>query len=172
MSRIVLSVHLPLDTDGFLRRECSNCEREFKWRPTPPGNSEEVAPVAPAECYFCPYCYESAATDTWWTKGQLEYLKQAVLSEAVAPELRRLKASFDAMNQAGGLLRIDAQIPSLTQPESLSEPDDMSRVAFPCHPEKPIKVDERWNLDVACLVCGIRYPITLVRAQAPDDGGS
>ena len=24
-------MEIPLDSDGFLRRECPTCEREFKW---------------------------------------------------------------------------------------------------------------------------------------------
>jgi hypothetical protein len=32
---VQLSMSLPLDGDGFLRRECPTCEREFKWLPSP-----------------------------------------------------------------------------------------------------------------------------------------
>jgi hypothetical protein len=32
-----LSMSFPLDSDGFLRRVCPSCEREFKWLPTPEG---------------------------------------------------------------------------------------------------------------------------------------
>lgn len=28
---IKISVSIPLDDDGFLRRECPTCEQEFKW---------------------------------------------------------------------------------------------------------------------------------------------
>lgn len=40
----------------------------------------------------------------------------------------------------------------------------MVRVEFPCHLEEPIKVDKTWKEDIACLLCGIRYPVDLVRA--------
>ena len=31
MNEIRLSVPFPLDSEGFLRRECPSCRREFKW---------------------------------------------------------------------------------------------------------------------------------------------
>lgn len=42
---------VPLDSEGFLRRECPTCEREFKWKPA--GEDEEATP-APEGGYFCP----------------------------------------------------------------------------------------------------------------------
>ena len=45
----------------------------------------------------------------------------------------------------------------------------MVRVDMPCHPEEPLKVDAKWDGEVACLVCGIRYPVDLVRALPDDD---
>lgn len=35
MSDMSVSMSLPLDEDRFLRRECPNCERQFKWWHTP-----------------------------------------------------------------------------------------------------------------------------------------
>lgn len=32
----------PLDSDGFLRRECPTCEREFKWLPSCEGEAEQA----------------------------------------------------------------------------------------------------------------------------------
>ena len=48
----------------------------------------------------------------------------------------------------------------------------MVRVDVPCHPEEPTKVDEGWDGEVACLVCGIRYPVDLVRALPEEGGGA
>lgn len=41
MSEIPIPMSLPLDKDGFLRRECPNCERQFKWWPS--SSSEETS---------------------------------------------------------------------------------------------------------------------------------
>jgi hypothetical protein len=35
MSDMSVSMSLPLDEDGFLRRECPTCERQFRWWHTP-----------------------------------------------------------------------------------------------------------------------------------------
>ncbi len=47
----------------------------------------------------------------------------------------------------------------------------MMRVDFPCHPEEPLKVSEDWDGDVACLLCGIQYPVELIRPLPEDASG-
>ena len=156
---------LPLDTDGFLRRECPTCERQFKWWPTSP--SEEAAEVAQEtpEVYYCPYCHEPAGPEAWWTKKQLEYVQELAAAEVLGPELRRFKNDMEGGNRRSReLIRFDVSLPPLSRPEPLAEPDDMVRIDVPCHPEEPLKVDEGWDQEVACLVCGVRYPVDLVRA--------
>jgi hypothetical protein len=163
-----IPISLPLDSDGFLRRECPACERQFKWRPNQPDESAEDAEAAEqVEAYYCPLCYQPASPDAWWTKEQLEYAQKMALAEAAAPALRRFKRNVEGGNR-GGLLKINIELPPMARPEALTEPDDMVRVEFPCHLEEPVKVDEAWDEEVACLVCGIRYPVDLVRAL-PDD---
>lgn len=161
---------LPLDTDGFLRRECPSCERQFKWWPT--STSEEAteeAQEAP-EVYYCPYCHEPADPGAWWTKEQLEYAQQLAAAEVLGPELRRFKNDMERGNRRSrGLVRFDVSLQPLSRPEPLTEPDDMVRVDIPCHPEEPIKVEETWDQEVACLVCGIHYPVELVRALSDED---
>jgi hypothetical protein len=65
---VQLSMSLPLDGDGFLRRECATCEREFKWLPSPDqleeGNGESRAAATdaqPPDAYYCPYCTVTGA---------------------------------------------------------------------------------------------------------------
>jgi hypothetical protein len=163
-----MSISLPLDADGFLRRECPACERQFKWWHNPASEDDtETAPPEQPEAYFCPYCYQPAAPDAWWTKEQLEYAQKMAAAEIIAPELRRFKRDVEGIGK-GGIVSFDVTLPALARPEPMVEPDDMVRVEFPCHLEEPIKIDEAWDGEVACLVCGIRYPVDLVRAL-PDD---
>lgn len=166
MSEMSIPMNLPLDKDGFLRRECPNCERQFKWWPTP--TSEEAEEMADA--YFCPYCYEPAPLDTWWTKEQLEYAQQLAMAEALGPQLHRMKGDLERGNRRSKGIRFEMSSSALSRPEPLVEPDDMVRVDMPCHPEEPLKVDDEWDGEVACLVCGIRYPVDLVRAQPEEEG--
>lgn len=79
-----ISVSIPLDVDGFLRRECPTCEREFKWLP-----SDESKTVDPGG-YFCPYCAVQAPADHWHTKAQLEYVSDIGFREIAGPLLERL----------------------------------------------------------------------------------
>ena len=160
---------LPLDADGFLRRECPTCERQFKWWPTPPSEESAERPREAPESYCCPYCHEPADPGAWWTTEQLEYAKELAAAEVLGPELRRFKNDMERGNRGSrGLIGFDASLPPLSRPELLAEPDDMVRVDVPCHPEEPLKVDESWDREVACLVCGVHYPVDLVRAL-PDD---
>ena len=159
---------LPLDADGILRRECPTCERQFKWWPTlPPDDAIDETQEA-VEVYFCPYCHEPADPDAWWTKEQLEYAQQLALAEALGPQLRRMKNNLERGSRRAHGVSFEMSVTSLSRPEPLSEPDDMVRIDVPCHPEEPLKVDEEWEHEVTCLVCGISYPVELVRAL-PDD---
>ncbi len=158
-----IPMSLPLDSDGFLRRECPNCERQFKWfsNPTNEETSDEELLLLTPEAYFCPYCYELASTDAWWTKQQLEYAKQIALSQALGPEIRKLQRNLKGMSSK--MLKVEVNEVSFSDPVPLEERDDMVLVKLPCHLNEPLKVDPEWSNEVACLVCGIQYPIDLVR---------
>ena len=78
-----------------------------------------------------------------------------------------MKGNLERGNRRSRMVRIEMSLPQFSRPEPLTEPNDMVRVDYPCHHEEPIKVDEEWDREVACLVCGIRYPVELVR-QLPD----
>ncbi len=160
---------LPLDKEGFLRRECPHCERQFKWWPTPPEEEISEDTQEAPEAYFCPYCHEPAPLGAWWTKEQLEYAQQIAVAEALGPQLRRMKNDLGRGNRRSKGISFEMSGSALSQPEPLVEPDDMVRVDLPCHPEEPVKVEELWDQEVACLVCGIRYPVDLVRALPDED---
>ena len=67
-----MSIPIPLDNDGFLRRECPTCGREFKWHDGPANEEAEVAPVV--DVYYCPLCGAPAGPDDWWTQSQLDFI--------------------------------------------------------------------------------------------------
>ncbi len=165
MSEVTLPMSLPLDSDGFLRRECPLCERQFKWRPNEASDAEPGGGTdTGAEAYFCPCCHEPAPPDAWWTKEQLAYARQLAAAEVLGPQLRDLQDTIEGINRSGGFLRIETELTAPGRPVALTEADDMVRIDLPCHPEEPLKVDDAWDGEVACLVCGIHYPVDLVRA--------
>lgn len=123
MSELPIPMSLPLDEDGFLRRECPNCERQFKWWPTPPSEESLDKDAQEAvEAYFCPYCHEPAAPNAWWTKEQVEYAQQLAAAKVLGPQLRRFKSGMESRNRRSRGIRFDVSLPSLPQPESLTEP--------------------------------------------------
>ena len=144
MSEHKVSVALPLDRDGFLRRECPTCEREFKWRYGDESEDEHVTEPPPGG-YFCPYCAVQAADDAWWTKPQLEHMQVIGAREFMGPMLNEIGRSLGAGN-------VKADLPD--EPDPLQEQDDMRRVEFTCHPAEPVKVLDEWDQPAHCLLCG------------------
>jgi hypothetical protein len=146
---ILVPLTLPLDADGFLRRECPNCEREFKVFPS--GDSEPV----PADGYCCPYCGERAGNDSWFTRGQIRVIDSAINQNVIPSLLGDLEDSLaDLERTSGGLLSARIERSESLRPSRLTEPNDMKVVAFDCHPKEPIKVVDEWSGPVHCIVCG------------------
>lgn len=148
------SMSVPLDDDGFLRRECPTCEREFKWLPGGDQSydaAESGVDVDPAG-YFCPYCGVQAPTSNWFTKSQIEAAKATLLGE-ILPEMRNWGRGLE--RSSGGLLKIEVDVPDPPDVPALTEENDMRRVEFECHPSEPLKVLETWDQRVRCLVCGV-----------------
>jgi hypothetical protein len=90
---VTLSMAIPVDSDGFLRRECApTCEREFKWLPASADEADEDAAEradAADGGYFCPYCGVQRPADAWFTKAQIELAQRVVEVEVVGPMLRK-----------------------------------------------------------------------------------
>jgi hypothetical protein len=145
-----LSMSLPLDDEGFLRRECPTCEREFKWLSSSSEDTgEDEVDATALDGYFCPYCGVQAAPDAWWTKPQLERMKAIVYDEVVGPELEKFKSSISRMGS--GFIKASVDITRPDSPAELSEEvNDMRQIDFSCHPDEPVKVLEAWTDQVYC----------------------
>lgn len=149
-----LSVSLPLDSDGFLRRECPTCEREFKWLSSE--EAEAGAEPVPEGGYYCPYCAIQAPPDAWWTSVQLELVHSVVSKEIVEPELKKFERSLRSISRrSGGFISASMKTELPPEADPLVETDDMRRVDFECHPSEPVKVLDDWARDVHCLICGM-----------------
>lgn len=147
---VEIPMSLPLDDDGFLRRECPTCEREFKGLVAQEGDEEDAA-TDPAGIY-CPYCVIQAPMDSWWTQAQLEHATGLAQQQIVAPMLDDFAKSLG--KSSGGFLKMDVKRSKTPEPLELSEANDMRRVEFACHPDESIKVLDDWAGPVHCLVCG------------------
>jgi hypothetical protein len=151
---VVLSMSLPLDSDGFLRRECPTCERELKWLAS--GDDEEDDEDGGAEVpdggYFCPYCGIQAPPETWLTQAQVELAENLVATQVVGPMMKDFASGLG--RSSGGLISVSATYDEPDAMEPLTEADDMTRVDFTCHPGEPVKVLDDWAGKVLCPMCG------------------
>jgi hypothetical protein len=150
-----ISITLPPDADGFLRRECPHCERQFKWHHGPA--NEEAEAQAPPTVYYCPLCGKSAALDAWWTQEQIDYAQGFAQPAAMRFALDELASAFRGnkyvkIKSGGG-----SELPGV--PVSLTEPNDMQIVASPCHAYEPVKVPDDWNGPLHCLLCGAPFMV-------------
>lgn len=151
---VTLGMSVPLDSDGFLRRECPTCEREFKWLPSGEDDSEDASPL-PDGGYFCPYCGIQAPAGHWLTKAQAELAQNIVATEVLGPMLKDFNRDLRNIGRrSGGLISVSAEYDGPDPMEPLTEADDMKRVDSECHPSEPLKVLEEWAGPVHCLVCG------------------
>lgn len=154
MDDIEMTVTLPLDSDGFLRRECPHCERQFKWHDGPA--NEEAEQHEDPSAYYCPLCGEPAGLDSWWTREQLDYAEgsmKPVAMQALADEFAK---SFRGMK---GVTYKPGRLDEADTPMPLTEPDDMVIVTSPCHAYEPVKVpDDRPDV-LHCLVCGAQFAV-------------
>lgn len=151
---ISIPVSLPLDSDGFLRRECPTCEGEFKWFSHQEGDPDAET----VDKYFCPLCGVPAGLESWWTPAQLEYMEGAT-----APQVDRLIQ--DSLNDAFKGMKGTTVKPNrsysrgISTPSAIVEPDDMTIAEPPCHPNEPVKVPETATAKVYCLVCGTPFAV-------------
>jgi hypothetical protein len=159
-----LEVSFPLDDDGFLRRECPHCRREFKLRVaddggsdpplSDPTNSEDASDELTDA--FCPYRAHQSDQSELLTRGQRRVVEAAVLDQVVNPELGGLSDALAGIEAASGGL-ISASLERSHQPSAdLTERNDMMRVDFTCHADDPVKVEDGWHGAVHCSICGKR----------------
>jgi DNA-directed RNA polymerase subunit RPC12/RpoP len=142
-----IAISMPLDGDGFLRRRCPQCSREFKWHH---GESDEDSAMEP-DGYRCPYCSEQT-TDSWFTVAQ----QAAIEDELAFFAESQIHDAFKGMERhSNEFIKIETgPTPTRRNRPPLTEPDDMRRVDFACHPAEPVKVLDDWTEPVHCLVCG------------------
>jgi hypothetical protein len=148
---------IPVDLDGFLRRECPTCEREFKWFPASGDEEGSVAGV-PAGGFFCPYCGVQAPADAWFTKAQIALAQKITETEVIEPMLRKFADDIARTFRSAGMTIRSTPGRQADEPELLTEADDMTRVDFECHPSEPLKILDEWRNPVHCLICGEPKP--------------
>lgn len=77
------SVDIKKDDEGYLGRECPECEKYFKIKP-----GTGIPDFS--DCY-CPYCQHLGPQDHFWTKQQIEYARSVVLNKVSSDLLKMMK---------------------------------------------------------------------------------
>lgn len=152
-----IPVSLPIDHDGFLRRECPSCFGEFKWHHGPANAEAEQLP-SPVE-YHCPRCGQSAPHNAWFTQAQAKYMREAAapaLTQMIDDELGK---AFKGLNSKHIKVTKTARLSSPASPMPLTEPDDMEIVTSPCHAWEPVKVPHDAASPLYCLICGAAFVV-------------
>lgn len=169
--RLAVSV----DRDGFLRRTCPACGRDFKTELDP----ADLQWALSAECrrvgldvgdadhdttdasLRCPFCAHVAESPEMHTEETSDYLRRLILREFVLPkmnaEMSALEDVFSSTRGGAGFLSISMKftherdvLPA--RPIHGPEPADMKIVSFLCC-GKRLKVPEAWTELDACAYC-------------------
>ena len=178
MGDIEINISLPLDDGAFLRRECPSCRKEFKVMLTTEelvtltqegihsfmteseSKTDSDTSVSEVLEQFCPYCGQSAPSDSWWTQEQLSYISvfaQNIMANLVNEGLiRPFQRSFG--QQRSGPLSSSFEGHEMEQQEPWISPevDDMDVFGLPCCNRK-IKVEENTTGPVHCFFCGFPH---------------
>lgn len=139
------SIPIPRDENGYLGRECPECERYFKITPGT-GLSGENLP-----CH-CPYCGHSAPQDQFFTKDQIEYAKSVVFSKVTGAVIKDLK-SLEFNHRPKGPFGIGISMKVEGRPQPIRHYSE-----------------EELEEEVVCDHCTLRYTVYGTFAFCPDCG--
>jgi len=179
MSEIRMNLSFPLDNDGFFRRECPFCRKEFKVLL----EKEELTDLAQKGIdsfmielkeetmdldksehseteFICPYCGQRAPSDSWWTQEQRAYMgivAKNIIAKIVNENLIcPLKRTFRRSNSGMVSIRFEGEEMEQQEPWISPEVNDMKIFDLPCCQRK-IKIEENWWNVVYCFFCGFPY---------------
>jgi hypothetical protein len=152
-----IQVSLPLDNDGFLRRECPHCMQQFKWHHGPANEEAETAEDPPA--YYCPFCGQPAGHDSWFTQAQLDFIDQAAAPAAMQLIEDEFDKAFKGASSKHVKFDRTGHLDAPDHPDPMTEPDDMVIVVSPCHGYEPVKVPDEHTGPLYCLVCGSAFAV-------------
>lgn len=177
---INFNITFSIDKDGFFRRTCPSCGRDFK---TMVDEADLVASLQPAfrkmgleigdiaedrgdtpkEYLLCPYCEYRAESSEMMTSTFSSYLERFIMRECVLPKLYGVLSDVAQSSSTGrthksrGLLNIsivfDFNEPILPpRPISGPEPPDMTIVDLLCC-NRRIKILDSWYALRLCSYC-------------------
>jgi len=171
-----------LDRDGFFRRACPSCGREYKVRAAPEDLAyslqlafREVGPeigenavdepekTRSEKRVYCPYCGHCAQSSRALPERLWLYLRRWAMREVILPQLRQMASDLERSFRSYGTHSREMVSIGVTfkandfslppRPIAGPEPPDMKRVRLLCcHGD--IKVLDGWQDIVICPLCG------------------
>lgn len=139
------SIPIPRDENGYLGRECPECERYFKITPGT-GLTGTDLPCR------CPYCGHSAAQDQFFTKAQIEFARSVVINKVTGALIKDMK-TLEFNHRPKGPFGIGISMKVEGRP-------------------RPIRHYSETELEeeVVCDSCTLRYTVFGTFAFCPDCG--
>jgi hypothetical protein len=165
MSGMSIVIQITREADGFLRRECPACGRQFScWPEAHELQWTDEPGTLPGLTYYCPYCSLPAGSEQWYTPRQVALVEAQAFDLLVGPGLQQLQTALHTMVPSPSEPASEKPpVSPSPEPEPIKDPlPALIHITFPCHQEKPIKIKGNWRQDVTCLCCGTLYPMQLV----------
>jgi hypothetical protein len=186
-SNTTFNITVNRDRDGFLRRTCPLCGRDFKTECSAADTVSILEPhiqrvgaefgvplsaEAPGDrkgkdhvTLKCPYCGRESETSDTLTEETLTYLKRFVIREVIAPIAKKLLSaigdSFGGSRSSDGFISFEFRYKrSILSPRPIHGPDpaDMKIIDLQCC-KKKVKISENWNGMEACPFCKVQIAI-------------
>jgi len=177
MSEIIKGIKIPLDDEGYLRRECPFCMNEFKILPkeedldgSEPENLEQfmieedkkdgIDDESSENEVFCPYCGQQAEEDQWFTQEQADYINsitQNIVADLINDNLiNPLKRNLGGSSR--GMISVEFKGDAIEKENEWvsSDLNDMMIFELPCC-QSSIKIEDDWKGTVYCFFCGFPY---------------
>ncbi|WP_013627495.1 hypothetical protein [Rubinisphaera brasiliensis] len=138
-------ISIPPDENGYIGRECPECEQYFKI-------TLGTGIIGGDPICHCPYCGHSADQDQFFTEAQIEYAQSVVINKVTGAFIKDLK-SLEFNHRPKGPFGIGFSMKVEGRPE-------------PIRHYRELELEE----EVICDQCTLRYTIYGTFAYCPDCG--
>jgi len=178
MTETTIQMLFPVDDEGYFRRECPYCRKEFKvlLEKNEMGDmirqledsylideSSELKTDDDREqeaLFTCPYCGQEADGDSWWTQEQLLHIRthlENLVADMLNEQLiRPLKRKFGRKTSGPVSIRFEGKEMEKKKAWMSPEAGDMKIFDLLCCGRK-VKIEPEWSETVCCFFCGFPH---------------
>lgn len=178
MSETIIQVLFPVDNEGYFRRECPYCCKEFKVLleknemediisqledsySLDESSEPKIDDYREQEALFtCPYCGQEGDRGSWCTQEQLLYITTHL--ENLAADMlneqfiRPLKRKFGRKTSGPVSIRFEGKEMEKKKAWMSPEASDMKIFDLLCCGRK-VKIEPEWSKMVYCFFCGFPH---------------